>query len=184
MRWLLLSAFLSSVAFAQEQPPTDPMTALAEVRERLRAYERDANNRQNLLGRKAQVLQLLTDGADSISAFGAGFATDRAQKKLEEARRIAGDAALGESVPAVLGALEQVLSQPGSQTAAELRANAFLAVNRLEEDLLQQTEALQREALELQQLATGITMTVNNLSSTSANSVRTSVRTRRLAAKR
>src|SRR6266487_1285997 len=101
MRWLLLlSAFLPSTALAQEQPPADPMTVLADVRERLRAYERDANNRQNLLGRKAQVLQLLTDGADSISSFGAGFAIDRARKKLEEARRLAGDAALGESVPA------------------------------------------------------------------------------------
>src|SRR5712691_3702728 len=106
MRWLLLlSAFLFSTALAQEQPPGDPAVALAEIRERLRAYEQEANNRQNLLGRKAQVLQLLTDGADSISAFGAGFAVDRARKKLEEARRMAGDAALGESVPAVLGAL-------------------------------------------------------------------------------
>src|SRR5215470_8598357 len=132
MRELAICALLmvSQFALAQEPPLVEPAARLGEIRERLRAYEHDANNRQNLLGRKMQVLQLLADGIDSISGFGAGFAVDRARQKLDEAHKAASDASLGDPVPAVLGALEELLARPGTQSADELRRKAFVTISR------------------------------------------------------
>ncbi|HTG35668.1 MAG TPA: hypothetical protein VLB76_22325 [Thermoanaerobaculia bacterium] len=179
----VLLVFGSRAAAAQET--SDTARLLVEIRASVGGYQADVRTRVMELGRKIEVLGDLAEAADSVSPVAMGQSLTRARQKVEEARRNADrEPALGEPVPTVVDIVSHlVTSPPFGVPADKLRDRLFVEISKLEEDILRQAGAFQKEAAMAESFARSLTQIQESLNSTAVGGARASLATRRLALK-
>jgi primosomal replication protein N len=180
----VLLLFGSHAAAAQESS-SDTARWLGEIRAGVSGYQADVRTRAMELGRKIEVLGDLAEAADSVSPIAMGQSLTRARQKVEEARRTAGrEPALGEPVPTVVDIVSQlVTSPPFGVPADKLRDKLFVEIGKLEEDVLRQAAAFQKEAAMAESFERMLAQIRQTLNSTAVDGARASLATRRLALK-
>jgi hypothetical protein len=180
----VLLVFGSHAAAAQETS-SDTTRLLFEIRASVGGYQADARTRVMELSRKIEVLGDLAEAADSVSPIALGQSLTRARQKVEEARRNADrEPALGEPVPTVVDIVSNlVTSPPFGVPADKLRDKLFVEISKLEEDILRQAGAFQKEAATAESLARSLEQIQESLNSTAVGGARASMATRRLALK-
>lgn len=176
---------LGSRAASAQETSSDTARLLVEIRSGVGGYQADARTRAMELGRKIEVLGDLAEAADSVSPIAMGQSLTRARRKVEEARRNADrEPALGEPVPTVVDIVSNlVTSPPFGVPADKLRDRLFVEISKLEEDILRQAGAFQKEAAMAESLARTLTQIQESLNSTAVGGARASLATRRLALK-
>jgi hypothetical protein len=174
-----------SHAVAAQETSSDTARLLVEIRAGVGGYQADVRTRVMELGRKIEVLGDLTEAADSVSPIAMGQSLTRARQKVEEARRTADrEPALGEPVPTVVDIVSHlVTSPPFGVPADKLRDRLFVEIGKLEEDILRQAGAFQKEAAMAESFARSLTQIQESLNSTAVGGARASLATRRLALK-
>lgn len=171
-------------AVVRAQAAPDSARVLGDIKENLRSYQEDSKNRINELTRKAQVLRTLADGAASISAFSTSVAFGKAREKCGDAQRLAQvDPPLSEPIPSVLGAVSQLINQPGMEPTEQVKAKVFVAIGRLEEHVVEQAASIENEAGVLQGLEQSLSEARRGLRFTVGRAVGAAIHVRRLAIK-
>jgi hypothetical protein len=180
---IVLLAFGSHAAGAQD--PTETARLMAETRKDITFYMLDAQARIKELGRKIDVLGDLTDAADAVSPIAMGQSLTRARHKVEDARRTATEEpALEEPVPAVLDVVSELITTPPFGVPADkLRARLFVEIGKLEEDILRQAEAFQKEASVAESQAQTLNEIQGRLRQVAVGAGRASLETRKTALK-
>lgn len=181
---LLFLLFLGSQA-ALAQESLDAAQAIEETRRGISIYLSGTQARATELGRKIEVLKDLTDAADSVSPVALSLSLTRARQKVEEAKQEADrDPALREPVPAVIDIVsEMVKTPPFGMPADRLRARLFVEISKLEEEILREGEAFQREISLVDSMEVTLVRIRGTLHSTSLAATRASLQTRRRALK-
>jgi hypothetical protein len=174
-----------SHAVAAQETSSDTERLLVEIRSGVNGYQADVRTRAMELSRKIEVLGDLTEAADSVSPIAMGQSLTRARQKVEEARRDADrEPALGEPVPTVVDIVSQlVTSPPFGVPADKLRERLFVEISKLEEDILRQGAAFQKEAAMAESFERSLAQIQETLRSTAVSGARASLATRRLALK-
>jgi hypothetical protein len=180
---IVLLALGSRTAGAQE--PSETARLMAETRKDITSYMFDAQARIKELGRKIDVLGNLTDAADAVSPIAMGQSLTRARHKVEDARRTATEEpALEEPVPAVIDIVSEfVTTPPFGVPADKLRARLFVEIGKLEEDILRQAAAFQKEASMAESQAKTLNEIQGRLREVAVSAGRASLQTRRTALK-
>jgi hypothetical protein len=169
----------------QAQEPTDTWRLIAETRNNVNRYMVDTRNRATELGRKIEVLNQLTEAADAVSPIAMSQSLTRARHKVEDAQRTAGkEPPLGEPVPTVVDIVFHLVDTPPFGTPADqLRARLFVEISKLEEDVLRQSEAFQKEADMAESLARTLEGIQGTLRTTAVAGTKASLQTRKRALK-
>jgi len=138
----------SSHAVAAQEAFSDTERLIAGLRIGASGYQADVRTRAMELNRKIEVLGFLAEAADSVAPIAMEKSLTRARRKVEDARRTADrEPALGEPVPTVVDIVSQlVTSPPFGVPADKLRDRLFVEIGKLEEDILRQGAAFQKEA--------------------------------------
>jgi hypothetical protein len=155
-----------------------------DLRECVRAYEEDAQDRLNDLARRVEVLYLLTEGGNAIPYRGDSLPTASAREKLEEARaRAARVKPLEAPVPGVLNRIGSLLESLSSGLKSpQGRGTYFLTVTPLEENVLELAEGLRAEAVTVGGIAAAIQQIDDgSLRGPTLEALRTSIQARRAA---
>lgn len=185
--WVVPSVLLvfGSHTLAAQESYGDTARWIAEIRIGVNGYQADVQARTKELGRKIDVLGSLTAAADAVSPIAMSQSLTRARQKVEEARRTADEEpALGEPVPAVLDVVSQsIASPPFGMPADKLRARLFVEIGKLEEDILRQAGALQREADQAESFARALGHIQDSLRAIAVAGGKASLQTRRVAIK-
>ena len=173
----------SHAAFAQDSP--DAARAIEETRRGISSYLSATQARAMELGRKIDVLGDLTDAADSVSPIALSQSLTRARRKVEEAKQEADrEPPLPEPAPAVIDIVaELVKTPPFGMPADQLRARLFVEISKLEEEILRECEAFQREVSLVDTLEVTLVRIRGTLHSTALAGTRASLQTRRRALK-
>jgi hypothetical protein len=173
----------SHAALAQE--PGEAARSAFELRNSIARYLADAQARARELGRKIDVLNDLTEAADSISPIAMDQSLARARRKAEEAKQEADrEPALREPVPAVVDIVsELVKTPPFGMPADRLRARLFVEISKLEEEILRECDALQSESQVVEAIGDTLERIRGTLHATAVAGTRASLRTRRRALK-
>ena len=174
-----------SHAVAAQETSSDAERLLAEIRSGVGGYQIDVRTRAMELSRRIEVLGDLAEAADSVSPIAMGQSLTRARQKVEEARRTADrEPALGEPVPTVVDIVSRlVTSPPFGVPADKLRDRLFVEISKLEEDILRQAAAFQKEAGMAESFERSLAQIQETLRSTAVSGARASLATRRLALK-
>ena len=174
-----------SHAVAAQETSSDTERLIVGIRIGVSGYQADVRTRAMELSRKIEVLGDLAEAADSVSPIAMGQSLTRARRKVEEARRTADrEPALGEPVPAVVDIVSQlVTSPPFGVPADKLRDRLFVEIGKLEEDILRQGAAFQREAAMAESFERLLAQNRQTLDYTAVSGARASLATRRLALK-
>ena len=176
---------VGSHAAAAQESSGETERLISGIRINVSGYQADVRNRAMELSRKIEVLGDLAEAADSVSPIAMGQSLTRARQKVEEARRTADrEPALGEPVPTVVDIVSQlVTSPPFGVPADKLRDRLFVEIGKLEEDILRQAAAFQREAGTAESFERSLAQIQETLRSTAVSGARASLATRRLALK-
>jgi len=179
----LLFFLAAQAAFAQED--VDASRAIDQLRRSVALYQLTAQNRAKELGRKIDVLGQLTDAADMVSPIALDQSLSRARKKVEEARAEADrEPALQEPIPKVVDIVSGlVASPPFGISGDELRARLFVELGKLEEEILRQCDAFQREANAIDGLQQNLARIGDSLHASSVAGGKASLYTRKRALK-
>ena len=174
-----------SHAVAAQETSSDTERLIVGIRIGVSGYQADVRTRAMELSRKIEVLGDLAEAADSVSPIAMGQSLSRARQKVEEARRTADrEPALGEPVPTVVDIVSRlVTSPPFGVPADKLRDRLFVEIGKLEEDILRQGAAFQREAAMAESFERLLAQIRQTLDSTAVSGARASLATRRLALK-
>jgi hypothetical protein len=177
--------FFGSHAVAAQESSGDTERLIAEIRVGVIGYQADVRTRAMELSRKIEVLDELAAAADSVSPLAMGQSLTRARQKVEEARRTADrEPALGEPVPTVVDIVSRlVTSPPFGVPADKLRDRLFVEIGKLEEDILRQGAAFQKEAAMAESFERLLAQIQETLRSTAVSGAKESLATRRLALK-
>ncbi len=181
----VLLLLFSAHAVAAQETSSDTERLLVEIRSGVTGYQADVRTRAMELSRKIEVLGDLAEAADSVSPIAMGQSLTRARQKAEEARRTADrEPALGEPVPAVVDIVSKLIASPPFGVPADkLRDRLFVEIGKLEEDILRQAAAFQREAGTAESFERSLAQIQETLRSTAVSGARASLATRRLALK-
>jgi hypothetical protein len=173
----------SQAALAQE--PGEAARSAFELRNSISRYLADAQARAKDLGRKIDVLNDLTEAADSISPIAMDQSLTRARRKAEEAKQEADrEPALREPVPAVVDVVsELVKTPPFGMPADRLRARLFVEISKLEEEILRECDAFQGESQVVEAIGDTLERIRGTLHATAVAGTRASLRTRLRALK-
>lgn len=160
---------------APAQETREGLKMLAEIADRLKAYQEDANARRGALMRKTYALAKLGEVADSITPFAAGMSMDLARRKLEELKgEIEREPTTPRVMSDVLANVTQIVMVPNAgSTAQQVRARTFTAIGPLEEDILRDVDALGAESSMLLGLESGLRTIDGRLRDAEARSLRT-----------
>jgi len=182
----LVPAFLfllAQAAFAQDTG--DAARATSRISSAISSYQLQVQARAKELGRRIEVLGILTEAADMVSGFNMDQSLGRARKKVEEARAEADrEPPLQEPVPTVIDIVSNLVATPPLGTPADqLRARIFVEIGKLEEEILQQCQAFQNEANGVDALARNLTRIEDTLRAGSVAGGKASLYTRKRALK-
>jgi primosomal replication protein N len=179
----LLLLLAAHVATAQEDG--NSFRAIARIQVDISTYQAQVQARTQELGRRIDVLGMLTDAADMVSQFAMDQSLSRARKKIAEARAEADrEPALQEPVPKVIDILDGlVASPPFGMSADQLRARLFVEIGKLEEEILHECEVLQREVNTVYGLQQSLGRIGDSLRTSSLAGGRASLYTRKRALK-
>jgi hypothetical protein len=136
---------------AQGSPAAEQLVSNADMR--FTSYAEDATARAQLLTREIDIFDRLVDVALHLPTGTPGN-YDSALKDLENIHDLAvAEPPLPEPVPTLISEFSQPLASPTSRAnPASVRADVSAAVAHYQTFLIEQTEALHREALLLQHL--------------------------------
>lgn len=179
----LLLVLAAQAAFAQED--ADAARAIDQVRRTIANYQATAQARAKELERRIDVLGQLTEAADMVSPFAMDQSLSRARKKVEEARAEANrEPVLQEPVPTVIDIVSGLVATPPfGMPGDQLRAKLFIEIGKLEEDILRQCEAFQKEANTVYGLQQNLARIGDSLHGASVAGGRASLYTRKRAIK-
>lgn len=179
----LLLLLAARAAVAQEDG--NSFRAIARIQVDVSTYQVQVQARTKELGRELDVLGMLTDAADMVSQFAMDQSLGRARKKIDEARAEADrEPPLPEPVPKVIDIMTGlVASPPFGASADQLRARLFVEIGKLEEEILHECDALQREANTIGGIQQSLERINDSLRASSVAGVRASLYTRKRALK-
>ncbi|HEX4962823.1 MAG TPA: hypothetical protein VF173_18450 [Thermoanaerobaculia bacterium] len=180
-----LGLALGPHAAAAQEPSETTARTIAEIRNGVNRYSATTQRRLKELERKIDVLSQLTEAADTVSPIAMTQSLSRARQKVEEAQRDADkEPALGEPVPTVLDIVSHIVTTPPFGVPADqLRARLFVEISKLEEDVLQQCDAFQKEASTAEALEQTLGQIQRSLRAAAVAGGRASIVTRRRALK-
>jgi hypothetical protein len=147
----LLTLLTIPTALIASEDAERPVTTF-QIFQMLRAKQDELARRASDLQRMNMVLTVLGDGADGISSTAQSPSFSRATRKLEEAQKLSlEEPPLPDAVASVLESFRVALASPSTGfNSARIRAACFETLITLQEFVLTEAEALQREILALQ----------------------------------